>query len=154
MQFPLHIQWSNDLELCPSKSTENKMGFCHVKDDNHLHNLTNNDIGKLSNCSMCKMCGKTQAKFDGLGLENNVDKEENMHDGVFIGVITNEECQLLCQIASGCNYFLFRKVTETRQRCILKYGIGKIISNALVNGFLGSKFCPGETFFNFKSVCR
>ena len=40
----------------------------------------------------------------------------------YLGVLTKEDCRRLCNLAEGCNFFVFNKEED---KCTLKYGVGQ-----------------------------
>ena len=63
---------------------------------------------------------------------------------VLEGVKNWEECQKLCQLADGCNFFNYGgEASETAQDCYLKYGLGRKKMGVKNRRVFGPKHCPG-----------
>ena len=81
-------------------------------------------------------CIQQGLQLGGFTLRNHRDA------GDYWGLTVKEECQQLCQLAQGCNFFNF-VIYPTRTKCSLKYGVGKAVS-ADGNHYFGPRVCPGQ----------
>ena len=63
---------------------------------------------------------------------------------VLEGVKNWEECQKLCQLADGCNFFNYGgEASKEAQHCYLKYGLGRKKIGVKNRRVFGPKHCPG-----------
>jgi len=85
-------------------------------------------------CGMCQDGCMMATEFNGLALTNHAGM--NTYKGV-----TKDECQKLCGVAEGCNFFNFHTKSL---RCFLKFGVGRIKRGASTNfnEVFGPKTCP------------
>ena len=61
-----------------------------------------------------------------------------------LGVENWEECQLLCQLVDGCNFFNYGGgAFDQKQHCYLKYGLGRKTTGVHNRRVFGPKYCPG-----------
>ena len=90
-------------------------------------------------CLECDECIHFGEEHGGLPLMN--------HDNTnsYEGVSSKYECQTLCKLATGCNYFVFNSKEES---CALLYGIGWSLTDPAYHWehHTGPKFCPGGSF--------
>jgi len=63
--------------------------------------------------------------------------------GTYAGVENWEECQLLCQMVDGCNFFNYGgQAFYQKQHCYLKYGLGRKKTGVYNRRVFGPKYCP------------
>ena len=100
-----------------------------------------NSTESFQPCGECRWrgerpCIRQGIQFGGFHLLN--------HRGAsnYWGLEGKEECQQLCQLAQGCNFFNFA-IHPRRSRCTLKYGVGKAV-RAEGDQYFGPRVCPGQ----------
>ena len=91
-------------------------------------------------CGMCQAGCMMATEFNGLALTNHGGM--NTYKGV-----TKDECQKLCGVVEGCNFFNYH---TNSSKCFLKFGVGRIKRGASTNfnEVFGPKTCPGEAMGN------
>ena len=97
-------------------------------------------IQSFENLSTFHECGECQEStiladgniYSGFALANNND--QNIYGNIY----TKEECQILCDITPGCNFFNYN---GPQLACYLKYGIGE--SKTQIDVKFGFKSCKG-----------
>ena len=87
-------------------------------------------------CGRCPDCIMDGVEYNGHGLTNRQDM--NTYSG-----LEKEECQQLCNITSGCNFFNYH---TDQKNCFLKFGVGRIKTGGSSLAAFGPKTCPGEAF--------
>ena len=66
------------------------------------------------------------------------------------GVENWEECQKLCQLVNGCNFFNYGgEAAETAEYCYLKYGLGRQKTGVKNRQVFGPQHCPGWFLVHF-----
>ena len=74
----------------------------------------------------------------GFKLKNKNNKN------IYKDVTSKKDCQQICQVAKGCNFFNFDLSAKT---CHLKYGVGKKnewLSKDTQSIWFGPAYCPGS----------
>jgi len=107
-----------------------KAHVCNVKESN--------DIQKFSNLEEFEECGECSPSlrhgniyFVGFGLANEGGTN------VYSQIKSRPDCQILCDLAEGCNFFVFNPAS---QKCFLKFGIGeKMITSGIQFGIRTKK---------------
>ena len=94
-------------------------------------------------CGMCQAGCMMDKEFNGLGLTNHA--KLNTYQG-----LTVDECQKLCGVADGCNFFNYH--TNSR-KCFLKFGVGRVKGGASTHEVFGPKTCPGESLDKVTLEC-
>jgi hypothetical protein len=102
---------------------------CNVKEDSRsLQSF--NSTETFQPCAACAACGQPGTDYRGFYLYSTAGNND------YAGLTSSEECQELCQLAPGCNYFTYGKV---QKRCWLNYGLGQKVAQA--DYFFGPKYC-------------
>ena len=90
-------------------------------------------------CLQCDNCAHFGEEHNGLPLTNH----GNMNS--YEGVSSTYECQTLCKLAAGCNFFVFNSKEDN---CALLYGIGWSLTDPAYHWeyHTGPKYCSGGSF--------
>ena len=105
---------------------------CNVKESSTIQSFQ--DTSTFHDCGKCEESTilEDNNNYGGFGLTNN-----NGHN--FYGdIYTTEECQILCDITPGCNFFNYNR---QQKLCFLKYGLGE--KKYRVDVKMGYKSCRG-----------
>ena len=104
---------------------------CNVKPSGRIQQF--GDLREFQECGECSSSVQDgSVQFEGFGLAN--------HRGTnhYSRVESIEECQQLCDLANGCNFFNYDRA---QRKCSLKYGVGaKVPANSI---YFGSKTVQG-----------
>ena len=117
-------------------ASERNATVCNVDQEGkpELQEIVNKPAASLHVCKECDACISSRVKYEGYSLKR--------HNGnnVYSWVNTVEECQLLCQITKGCNFF---NIDLASGNCWLKHGVGVKKTTGSLNDNFGAKYCPG-----------
>ena len=118
-QFPFKfngvIKW-DCVEAGTKDGWSRRAQVCNVKESKNIQEFDN--LRGFHECGRCSSSIKNgQSYFEGFPLANSGDSNTYSRIG------SKEECQTLCDLAQGCNFFIF----NNDQRCFLKFGIGQKI---------------------------
>ena len=83
---------------------------CNIKDSGSLESF--NSTATFQPCTVCTECPQEGIGYSGFPLSNTAGNR------VYRGVTSSEDCQALCRLVTGCNYFLY---TKGDKWCGLKY---------------------------------
>ena len=116
-------------------NARNSRGFwvdaCNVKESSTIQSFQ--DPGTFHECGKCSSTILDDGNhYGGFGLANN-----NNHN-YYGDIHTKEECQILCDITPGCNFFNYNR---QQLLCYLKYGLGEKKNKMDVT--MGYKSCRG-----------
>ena len=134
------VTWGCVLGNKTNKATEREAMVCNTDQAGSLdlQEIVNKPDSSLQVCEECDRCTFSGVKYEGFGLKR--------HEGnnVYTWINTVEECQLLCQITEGCNFFNTDLGTG---KCWLKHGVGvkKTSPTGNTNENFGAKYCSGDT---------
>ena len=128
-QFPFilngEVKW--DCVKDPKKGAQ----VCNVKESTEVQKFQ--DLTQFHECGECSPSVKNGVNhFKGFPLFNHIGSNR------YSRVESKEECQTLCDLAKGCNFFNF---DFALRRCHLKYGVG--VKVAALHKYFGSKSKQG-----------
>ena len=132
-QFPYklrgRVMW-DCVDAKDSRGSQRKA--CNVKESSKIQNFQ--DISTFHECGECQESTilADGNHYGGFGLANNND--QNFYGDIY----TKEDCQTLCDITPGCNFFNYN---AQQLACYLKYGTGKRATKMDVK--MGHKSCRG-----------
>ena len=132
-QFPYklrgRVMW-DCVDAKDSRGSQRKA--CNVKESSKIQSFQ--DISTFHACGECEESTVLEDgnNYGGFGLTNNND--HNYYGDIH----TKEECQILCDITPGCNFFNYN---GPQLACYLKYGIGE--SKSQIDVKFGFKGCKG-----------
>jgi hypothetical protein len=112
---------------------------CNTKDSGYLQSF--NNTLTFQPCTGCADCPQEGSYYGGFYLYNTAGNDD------YFGVTSTEECQALCRLVTGCNFFTFFASDSAYNRCHLYYGVGeKFFYSPPTNSefgrpFYGSKQC-------------
>jgi hypothetical protein len=86
---------------------------CNTKDSRDLQSFES--TATFQPCAECASCLQEGTGYSGFYLFNTAGRN------FYRGVISSEECQSLCQLVTGCNFFHYHKGLKG---CYLHYGVG------------------------------
>jgi hypothetical protein len=100
-----------------------------------------NSTATFQPCAKCASCLQEGTVYDGFRLSNAAGTSD------YYGVTSSEECQALCQLVTGCNFFYYLK---RRKMCSLQYGVGRKVIRPNVS--FGPKQCSTNSAGNTSSL--
>ena len=105
---------------------------CNVNDSEQIQTFEDtNNFHKCGECSPSVLSGSSHYK--GCDLKNNGG------ESAYRGADSTEECQTLCDLTTGCNFFNY----DTKLKwCFLKYGVGQ--EQAKTRRYFGQTSCQGD----------
>ena len=105
---------------------------CNVNDSEQIQTFEDtNDFQECGKCSPNVLSGSSYYK--GFDLKNNGG------ESAYRGADSKDECQILCDLTIGCNFFNY----DTKLKwCFLKYGVGQ--EQAKTRRYFGQKSCQGD----------
>ena len=87
---------------------------CNTKDSNSLQSF--DSTATFEPCTDCANCPQEGTYYYGFHLSNTAGSS------VYYGVTSSEECQALCGLVTGCNFFTYDNGAKW---CYLQYGGGR-----------------------------
>ena len=114
-QFPFiingKVKW-DCVEVGAENSWNGTAQACNVKEFKEIQEFE--DLSEFQECGECSPSVKDGSfHFERFRLANH---------GNYSRVDSKEDCQTLCDLAEGCNFFVYE---QTHVKCFLKYGVGK-----------------------------
>ena len=105
---------------------------CNVEESSTIQSFEN-----LSTFHECGECQESTILADG-NIYSGFALANNNNENMYGNIDTKEECQILCDITPGCNFFNYN---GPQLACYLKYGIGESKTQIAVK--FGFKSCKG-----------
>jgi hypothetical protein len=103
---------------------------CNTKDSYSLQSF--NSTETFQPCTKCVSCLQEGTAYSGFTLSNTAGNY------YYYGVTSSEECQALCQLVTGCNFFNY---AAWNKGCTLNYGVGEKVTEGTGNDVFGPKQC-------------
>ena len=101
---------------------------CNVREFKEIQEFE--DLSEFQECGECSPSVEDGSfHFEGFRLTNHGNNNN------YSKVDSKEDCQTLCDLAEGCNFFDYE---QTHKKCFLKYGVGEKVNRV-------------ETYFGFRS---
>ena len=113
---------------------------CNTRDPQGVDNIQSFD--NLDSFLLCEKC-RFECINSGTGYNSFKLKNKN-NKNIYKDVTSKKDCQQICQVAKGCNFFNFDLSAKT---CHLKYGVGKKnewLSKDTQSIWFGPAYCPGS----------
>ena len=121
------------VEVGAENSWNETAQVCNVKEFKEIQEFE--DLSEFKECGECSPSVKDGSfHFERFQLANH---------GNYSRVDSKEDCQTLCDLAEGCNFFVYE---QTHVKCFLKYGVGKKVSR--VETYFDSRSNPGGLEMN------
>ena len=116
-QFPFVlngvVKW-DCVEATQENGWDRKAQVCNVKSSGKIQKFR--DLREFEECGECSSSVRDgSVQFVGFGLANH--GATNLYTRVY----SKEDCQTLCDLAKGCNFFNYELA---QGNCYLKYGVG------------------------------
>jgi hypothetical protein len=114
---------------------------CNTRDSWDHPNLESFDsTATFQPCTDCASCLQNGTGYSGFSLGNTIGSSK------YYGVTSSEECQALCGLVTGCNFFTYHK---RGKKCGLSYGVGEKITGSDYS--FGPKHCSTNSAGNTSS---
>ena len=115
-QFPFIL--NGEVKWDCVKDRKKGAQVCNVRESKDIQEFQ--DLTQFRECGQCSPSVSNGVNhYQGFRLANHADK------GDYSKVDSKGECQTLCDLTKGCNFFNFNSAQRT---CHLKYGVGKKIT--------------------------
>ena len=115
-QFPFIL--NDEVKWDCVEDSKKKAQVCNVKESNEIQEFQ--DLTEFRECGECSPSVVNGVDhYQGFALYNHVGKNS------YSKVDSKDECQILCDLTNGCNFFNFNSAQRT---CHLKYGVGQKIT--------------------------
>ena len=137
-QFPFRL--NGQLHWDCVKTNTSKERVCSVEAGIEVQNFTDEDLSTFVSCGECPKCTTSGSIYYGFYMES--------WDRSYQPIESQQECQLLCQVATNCNFFEYVKSTK---ECKLKVGHG--LKARYPDAVYGAKYCAGKSNGILKYTC-